>query len=271
MEFQRLIEYANMKSQNTQRIYKHHYKLLHQHFNCDIADVSFDKLKSFIDNLDIAPNTKAMYLNVIIVINKFCGGTNADIEDLLDYRADLTQAIQINLKRVNNSLDLPSMNTILHFMQESLEKKNYRRYIINFLLIHYFVRNQDLSLDIVDDLKKVEEGKNYLVLKKNPKHIIYIRQRYKTFKQHGRKEYIIDSPDFYKAVKELFDTDEPLINISLQHAVINNTYQKLGESNYLKISINHIRETGNLNLLKHISERRGTSYPVLLNSYNALV
>ena len=225
MEFQRLMEYAETKSQNTQRIYKHHYKLLHQHFNCDIADVSFDKLKSFIDNLDIAPNTKAMYLNVIIVINKFCGGTHADIEDLLDYRADLTQAIQINLKRVNNNLDLPGMNTILHFMEESL--------------------------------------------KKNPKHVIYIRQKYKTFKQHGRKEYIIDSPDFYKAVKELYTTDEPLINISLQHGVINNTYQKLGESKYCKIAINHIRETGDLKMLKHISERRGSNYGVLLNSYNA--
>jgi hypothetical protein len=30
-----------------------------------------------------------------------------------------------------------------------------------------------------------------------------------------------------------------------------------------------VRETGNLNLLKYISERRGTNYGVLLNSYNA--
>ena len=269
MELQRLIEYSETKSKSTQRIYQHHYKLLRNHFDCDIADVSFDKIKSFIESLDIAPNTKAMYLNVIIVLNKFCGGTKAPIDDLLDYRADLTQAIQINLKRVNNNLDLPPMGTLLQFMEESLKKKNYRRYIINFLLIHYFVRNQDLDLDIIDDLKKVEEGKNYLILKKNPKHVIYIRQKYKTFKQHGKKEYIIDNPNFYKAVKEMYDTEEPLMNISNQHCIFKHTYDKLGESKYCKIAINHIRETGNLNMLKHISERRGTNYGVLLNSYNS--
>ena len=137
------------------------------------------------------------------------------------------------------------------------------------MLINYFVRNQDLELDIIDDIKQVEPDKNYLILKKNPKHIIYVRQKYKTFKQHGRKDFMITDSNFYKAVKELYDTDERLLNTSLHHAVMRNTYNNIGESQYCKVAINHVRETGNLNLLKYISERRGTNYGVLLNSYNA--
>jgi hypothetical protein len=268
-ELEKLQNYANNKSANTQRIYHHHYRLLSEHFGCDIADISFEKIKDYIESLDISANTKAMYLNIVIVISKFCGGTKADINDLLDYRADLTQKIQSNLKRVNNNLDLPKMQDLIDFANEAFKKKNYRRFVINYLLINYFVRNQDLDLLIIDDIKNIEPDKNYLVLKKNPKHIIYVRQKYKTFKQHGRKDFTITDLNFYKAVKELYDTDEPLLNTTLHHAVMRNTYNNIGESKYCKVAINFVRETGNLNLLKYISERRGTQYAVLLNSYNA--
>ena len=77
------------------------------------------------------------------------------------------------------------------------------------------------------------------------------------------------SKEFYIAVRDLFDKNETnLLLKSIHFDVKNNTHLKIGEGKYIKCSINNIRDTGNINILKNISESRGTAYGVLLNSYN---
>jgi hypothetical protein len=62
-------------------------------------------------------------------------------------------------------------------------------YIILRLYHEYPLRNDVASLHVINDEKKLEENKNYLVVGDKYKIIL---QQYKTFKRYGKKEYILD-------------------------------------------------------------------------------
>ena len=72
-------------------------------------------------------------------------------------------------------------------------------YIILRLYHEYPMRNDMASLHVIDDEKKIEENKNYLVVGDEYKIIL---QQYKTFKRYGKKEYILDK-NLQRLVKKL--------------------------------------------------------------------
>lgn len=62
-------------------------------------------------------------------------------------------------------------------------------YIINYLLIHYYIRNEDLNIKFVLRLKdtKIDKEQNYIWLDLRRKKTVYIRNNYKTKKTYGQK------------------------------------------------------------------------------------
>lgn len=260
------------KSKNTMVVYKRYYDKMKNHFGMDLYEVPLEYFKEYADNLDVSANTRAMYLNVFFVCKKLMGADNDELEEIKDYRNDLLADIQVNLEETNNNLELPDIVELVNHMVSALNNKEYKKYIINYLLLNYHVRNMDLDVYITADDTNLQTDRNYLLLRTNPRHVVYIRNKYKTSNKYGNKTHIIDDTNFYTAVRDLYDRGhEKLLLNSMHFDVMRNTFNRIGEGNYLKCAINSIRESGDLNLLKTISVNRGTSYSVLLNSYNNFV
>ena len=161
-------------------------------------------------------------------------------------------------------------------MDYLFEKDEYTDYIINYLLIHLQVRNQDLDFDIIKRKKDAnDKNKNYMWLQQNK--LTYIRNVYKTANivkpdgsttGYGQKVNFITNPKMVLAVKRVhgcqksdldcgtFIPNKSSIAYHLQKA----TYKELGESKYFKIIVNHFRK--DLDKLKVQPKLQG-NYPEL--------
>ena len=137
---------------------------------------------------------------------------------------------------------------------------------------HYYTRNLDLIFDITetknDTLK--DKTKNYLWINRRKQSILYIRNNYKTARTYGQKSYEIKNERFIRAVKACHKQmyafpicNEPTL---IGYYITKMSFHQLGESNCLKIVINHYRD--NIKKLEEISRARGTNLQVLLKSYN---
>ena len=260
------------KSKNTMVVYKRYYDKMKEHFGMDLFEIPLEYFKEYADNLDVSANTRAMYLNIYFICKKLMGADESELEEIKDYRNDLLADIQVNLEQTNNNLELPDYMDLVHHMNSALQNKEYKKYIINYLLLNFHVRNMDLDVYITADDTNLQTDRNYLLLQTNPRRVIYIRNKFKTSRKYGGKTHTIDNLNFYTAVRDLYDRGmEKLLLPSFHFDIMRQTYNKIGEGNYLKVAINSIRANGDLNLLKTISENRGTSYGVLLNSYNNFV
>jgi len=146
------------------------------------------------------------------------------------------------------ALNTVQYDWILEYLDEKWDKKKYRDYIVNFLLIHFCCRNNDLDCIIVtqtefEKYKNIEARENYLIIM-NDGTIQWIRDNYKTNRTLIALSYNIDEYRFIDAVKEthknqkfLFENAEERIDRSSIGRVIQNaTYKKLGQSLYFNIA-----------------------------------
>lgn len=160
-------------------------------------------------------------------------------------------------------------------MDKLYEDGKWTDYIINYLLINYFVRNEDLNFDIVERKKHMnDKTKNYIWLDVRRKKAVYVRNKYKTAKTYGTKIYTITDENFIKALREVqkcqnkgldcgvFIPNENQIGYYIQKA----TYNNLGETLYMKILVKTY--SNNLLKIKEISEARGTDINTIIESYN---
>ena len=138
-----------------------------------------------------------------------------------------------------------SLEQLQEFNNDLFDLRKYKAYIINYLLLNYFVRNKDINLTITLDVPN-DTKKNYLYLYKNNS-IQYIRNDYATIETYGiQKHKIKDNKLYISCVKLLKNERE--INLlkankgryvsNIGDEIRNQTYEKLGESNYFKILCN---------------------------------
>jgi len=251
------------KSANTQKSYITQYKKLYKLLEKDISDTSQKKLMDTIKEVDNA-NSRQALLNIGILIRT---DKKLDIKDLLKYRETLSSDIKTAQKQNNVVLQetLPSYNELVEYT-ESLKGKNDLYYIINYLLINYNVRNEDLHFKIITR-KKEAKDKNYNYIWLSPRKVEYIRNIYKTANNYGQKLYIIPDKPFASAVRRLVkeNWESPSME-QMPYVIKKATLLGIGEAKYNKIIVNHYRD--NIDMLKQISERRGTSITTLLDSYD---
>lgn len=139
------------------------------------------------------------------------------------------------------------------------EADDYKRFIFNYLLLHYHVRNLDLDVIISHD--EVTTTQNHLQLKDGK--LLYIRNNYKTYKLYGEKIYEITDNRFIDAVSQL-----PIGRI-LNTKNIAQELHKYITDGMTEAMVNKINiETMTMNELLHASEARGTSLDVLIRYYN---
>jgi len=272
--------YSN-KSKVTQGIYDSNYRKLRELLqDTNIASVSQKRVIEVIESVDNI-NSQQGLLNIAYLIRKKAG---LGIQELDEFRKKNQKLLENKIVEANTNLinKLPSYDTLVDYTNDLFKAKNYKHYVINYLLLNYQVRNADLVFDFVL-LKKdtLDNTKNYLYYNVKMKKVHYIRNVYKTAKivkpdetitGYGQKINIIDDPNFIKAIralaKEQRKTDKPIVFIpnSDNYHIKKATYQGLGEGNIFKIVLAKFRNDPNM--LKQISYNRGTDINTILTSYD---
>ena len=150
---------------------------------------------------------------------------------------------------------------LLQALNNLYEDIDYKKYIINYLLLYFNVRNQDVDVELITKKSQVKDG-NYLLIRKNK--IVYIRNYYKTMYKYGQKTYTITDKKFVLAVNNYPET-KLLHTNNIAREVRNNTIDKLSESQLTKITMLEMKTSE----LQAISDSRGTDVRTLLNSYSS--
>ena len=217
------------------------------------------------------PNTKSLYLNMIILVRR---KNQEPTDKLIKYRNSLRDdIIKIRKDKMSQTKStLPSYSDIMMRLNEL----GGIRYIINYLFINHGLRNKDVNLKIVTKLPKEKEDENYLVLGK--KHVKLDINDYKTDKTFGNKQIIITDKKFIDELKSLKlnhndyllakKNGEKLKLSSFNEKIISLSIDKLGEAKIFKILIGHLLDKKDFNKIEELVGSRGTSMTTILKSYN---
>ena len=127
---------------------------------------------------------------------------------------------------------LKTVDELKTALDKLYDDREYKKYIINYLLINFHTRNQDLDLIITKTKRNMDDNKNYLLVRKSK--IEFIRNNYKTKDLYGTKEYTITDKKFIDAVTQLGEI-KLLHTNNVSREVSNNTIDKLTESEMNKI------------------------------------
>lgn len=227
------------------------------------ANEKLTYVKQHVSSFD-NPNTRLDMLNLIIVIRN---ELELSIEKLKEYRSELKQ--QQKAHQVNKMADagdkLMTYEDFVKALQEAYNKQEWKKYIVNYLIMTYGVRNKDLNLEIVKTKKEMKEGNNYLLLKKDK--VVFIRDDYKTHKTYGKKTHEIHDKLFYEAVKKTGLGKliaEQQISNGLRKLYIN----KMGEAKIFKMMIDKYYDDDDSASIKRLAADRGTSLSVVQGFYN---
>lgn len=227
------------------------------------ANEKLTYVKQHVSSFD-NPNTKLDMLNLIIVIRN---ELELSIEKLKEYRSELKQ--QQKAHQVTKMADagdkLMTYEDFVKALQEAYNKQEWKKYIVNYLIMTYGVRNKDLNLEIVKTKKEMKEGNNYLLLKKDK--VVFIRDDYKTHKTYGKKTHEIHDKLFYEAVKKTGLGKliaEQQISNGLRKLYIN----KMGEAKIFKMMIDKYYDDDDSASIKRLAADRGTSLSVVQGFYN---
>ena len=156
---------------------------------------------------------------------------------------------------------------------------NPKKYIVSFLMFKLTCRNMDIALADLHAKPKdsYDENRNHIII--DGSKVIFIRNRYKTVKKYGVKTNIINVKKFTDMVKTYLGASEKKPMFSQKNGAeitgssIASYLKKfivlgLNEGQIVKIVLKHADETGSYNMLRTISNNRGTSISVLLSEYD---
>jgi hypothetical protein len=273
-ELEQLI--SNTPNTNTAKTYKTSYnRLIKNGLTSPINEIPnleiIEKLKEVTDNAE----SRNTLLTLVIKLKRLF---NRELIELSHYQ------IQNNLLRANGILEKKndpllsdvSYNDLQVHLAKLYNEGKYVSYIVNYLIVNYGVRTQDVNVIVTNNKKDILPNDNYLLVKKSS--IIYIRDNYKTHKTYGKKEMVIKNKQFVDAVKALMLNNEPLLvtrtgqrlSQESQGRVIQDmTYNQIGEGRIFKIIIDKFKF--NEAKLKELAESRGTSLQEIMKHYTTHV
>ena len=225
------------------------------------------KLNELYDN----PNTKSLYLNMIILIRRY---KNEETDKLIKFRNSLRDdIIKVRKNKMSQIKDeLPNYNELIGKLQ-NLSGINY---IINYLFLYFGLRNKDINLKYVLKLPENKEDENYIISGK--KSVKLDINDYKTDKTFGNKKITITDKKFIDELKNLkLNNGDYLIQkkngdklkiSSFNEKILNMTIDKLGEAKIFKILIGDLLNKKDFNRIEELVNTRGTSLTTIMKSYN---
>ena len=227
------------------------------------ANEKLSYVKEFISSFE-NPNTRLDMLNLIIVLRNI---KELSVEKLKEYRTELKQQQKANqVSKMNDAGDkLMSYEDFTKALGEAYLKDEWKKYIVNYLMMQYGVRNKDLNLEIVKTKKEMTDGNNYLLLKKDK--VVFIRDDYKTHKTYGKKTHEIVDKLFHEAVKKT-GVGKLIAEAQTSNGLRKLYINKMGEAKVFKMMIDHYYEKDDSASIKRLAADRGTSLSVVQGFYN---
>lgn len=261
--------------------YKKIMKLLGKDDDDDLKNELQKNIINILEKNIKSPSTKRQILNLIIQLKRHF---NSNVKNLLSYRDKLQ--IELDKHRIETNTikkeQLPNFNQLRLYLKEQYLLDNKQSYIINYLLTEHNVRNKDIDLIIVNNIKEaIDKKDNYLVVNKNS--IVYIRNNYKTHSTYGQKRMRIVHKKFINAVTEYYNNNKnenkPLYlasnkngnrldETSIAKFIRSKTLNGISEGDINKISVSRVKSIKDIDVLKRISKTRGTSVENLIEYYN---
>ena len=262
-------------SKNTQHTYIMTYNKLRKVIETPVLlrDASQDFLIQSVKDVSESAQTRNVALSVIFRVRE--GMNNAKLELF---------RIQNNKKRNRDTIAKQSAefkkyenveyNDLSAYVEQQYKNKDYVSHIINYLLVHKNVRNQDVNVYITSDKSDNLEG-NYIQII-NGSRVRYVRNNYKTFSTYGRKSNDITTKSFVKSVIELQKQygdnyhilGKDIKSTSLTKKITSYTMMGMTEASIFKVVLKTFREDPDI--LKNISLNRGTSLDVIVNEYDVM-
>lgn len=279
--FSEIEEVINSRSltEQSKTTYRNNYKKLYNILQKPLKDADQQTIIFAIDELsNDSVNNKLTYINIPILIRQFYNKP-VDIllakRDLLFLERDKRQKTNIDLK----DLDLPNYQDVKGFVN-GLYGVNNVKYIVNYLIFNYGVRNKDVNVFITTrkQTKDIDTNKNYLLVKN--REIEWVRNDYKTLNSYGQQRITIKSKNFIEAVKSLqLETyllsggDKPIAEASLNNTISRMLYKhndkNMTERDYFKMIIKHLQtEPNSYSKIIALGEIRGTNGANIEKYYN---
>ncbi len=270
-EFEKFMLSIKDKSPATQKQYRIQYNKLYKLLDKPIAEASEKKILELVQEQENKNNQQAI-LNIGLLVRKLEG---LSVKKLEDFREKLKVKINESIKQKNIQLKetLPSYDDLIQYTEMLWDNNEWTDYIINYLLIYYQVRNEDLDFSIVKRKKDANDpDKNYMWLQSGK--VTYIRNRYKTANTYKKKVNVITNKQFITAIRRVLGCQASDLKCgvfiptrsAIAYYIQKATYKQLGEGKYFKIVVNHFRK--DLEKLKQISENRGTDIATIYQYYN---
>jgi hypothetical protein len=271
--------------ENTATTYKNNYMRL-----CDalgitdkrktVKGVGLDKIEPILLNDELNANARAGMLTVVKKL--FSSDDDKERVDEID------QKIRKHKRehQVNKNTELTETLPTYKEMLSALKKvEDPRKYLINWLFIHANTRNADVALIDVHrsipsrpvDIEELDKERNHIVLVDG--HAILIRNVYKTVKSYGQKKNRITSRTFIDKAREYLgdELDKPLLTTRTGGPIPPSSFgaylkkhrlMGLTESAIMKIVMQNVADKGSYNMLRKVSQNRGTSISTLLQEYD---
>ena len=276
-------EFIKDKSANTIKSYIQQYNKLKKIVDAemeqtiDIQNIREKNILEFVSNENNLNSQQAL-INIAIMIRKMQKPPQPTTK-LMKQRDENKEKLKGHVKEKNEKLKsdgLPSYNDLLDYLAFLYESERWTDFIINYLLIYFHTRNEDVNFELVPFKRDTKENKNinYLWYSKRAKKATLYRRNYKTAGKYGIKTDTITDSKFLNAIKQIFECRKKGEDCgvfipnkeNVGYYVKKATLDNLGENLYNKIIINHFKN--DLNKLKEISESRGTSIDTLHENYN---
>ena len=186
------------------------------------------------------------------------GKTTETIRDFLrqaNAEASLLQR-QKNEKLKSNLPDIDFKQMLSKYYRD----KDYKSFVILYLLLNYNTRNKDLVARVTKDESDINQKENFIFIRE--KDIVYIRNDYKTNDTYGMKQDIIKSKKVFNAVQELDNLLENNDNLDRQ---VKKVTGGINQSTLFKMLV---AQNNNLKSIAKASKNRGTNMDTIASSYD---
>ena len=166
----------------------------------------------------------------------------------------LQQKKNLILKETLPTIDFKQM------LSKYYKDKDYKSFVILFLLLNYNTRNKDLVLRVVNDESDLNEKENFIFIRE--KDVVYIRNDYKTKERYGTKQDVIKIKKFFNAVKEV---DKLLENDNNLDRQVKKITGGINQSTMFKMLV---AQNNNLKSIAKASKNRGTNMNTIASNYD---
>ncbi len=271
--------------ENTATTYTNNYLRLREALGMNdkrkpVKTVGLDKIEPVLLDDSFNANARAGMLTIV----KKLFSTENDKEKIDEIDTKIRQHKRDHQVKKNGELTetLPTYKEMIAGLKKVEDP---RKYLINWMFIHANTRNADIALIDVHrsipsrpvEMDELDKERNHIVLVEG--HAVLIRHIYKTSKSYGTKKNKITSRAFIDKAREYLEDelDLPLLTTKTVGAVppasfgaYLKKYRLMGltESQIMKINMQNIAEKGSYNMLRKVSQNRGTSISTLLQEYD---